>query len=259
MEVPAEWEAALRALSPIREEVPWLALRWFRMQKPDDHGIMRDAGRWILSECVHESLVTLADPDTDIIAMLSGPPPSTMKDPRQAQARATFANDYQCMMYRTHRVWARELWIIQGDSGGHPVQYTDQEAEWNKTLGLPTDPPALGTLPYAPFDARVIARMRNRNRLMLLGGNIDRLRKSGKAYGSEWLEAEKEFRKQHWQHIEESTEYASDFLRYYASSSKTATECRNAVPEMSRETANEAEVAKDMYIETGRLPVALPT
>lgn len=256
MEAPAEWETALRAFSPIREEVPWLAQRWFPMQKPDANGIMRDAGRWVLYECVSEMLVRLCDPNTDIFDLLKGPQPSRIADPKARAAKALYASDYQCMMYRKHGVWARNLWIIQGDGGGHPVEYTQQEAKWLQAAGLPTDPPALGTLSYAPFDARVIAQMRNRNRLMRLGGNIDRLRRSGATLSAEWEAAEKEFRRQHMQHVEESTAGVADFLRYFASSSKTATECRNTVPEMSRATANAAAIAKDMYIETGRLPVA---
>lgn len=256
MEAPAEWETALRAFSPISDVVPWLALRWFPMKQKDEYGFVRDAGRWVLYECVSESLAKLADPLTDIFELLKGPQPSRIRDPNAAAAKALYASDYQCAMYRKHGVWARNLWIIQGTAGGHPVEYTQQEQKWLQAADQPTDPPALGTLPYAPFDARVIAQMRNRNRLMRLGGSLERLRASGATLTAEWEAAEREFRRQHIAQVEESTAGVADFLRYYASSSKTATECRNTVPEMDRATANAAEIAAEMYIETGRLPVA---
>jgi hypothetical protein len=102
----------------------------------------------------------LGDPETDIFDYLGGTPPSQMKDREAAKARALFASDYQCQMYQQHRVWARNLWILQGTGGGHPVEYTPQEQRWLSLMDQPTEPPKLGTLCYAPFDQRVISRWR---------------------------------------------------------------------------------------------------
>jgi hypothetical protein len=51
--------------------------------------------------------------------------------------------------------------------------------------------------------------------------------------------------------VEESTAGVADFLSYYSSSAKTATECRSTVPEMSKALRDQAAQAADRYIETG--------
>jgi hypothetical protein len=251
MEAPAEWEAALRAFSPIRTDVPWLALRWFPMKRQVKDGTWKDAGRWVLYECVHESLI---DPTNEIVSLLSGPQPSRLRDPIAAKAKALYASDYQCAMYRTHRVWARNLWILQGSQGGHPIEYSMHEQKLLQAAGLPTDPPPLGGLPYAPFDQRVIAQLTKRNRLFKLG-SIAALRRQGAAdWQREFDEAEREFRKQHMAMLTEQMAASADFLDYYTTSSKTATECQNTIPQMSPEQQRRVAIAHEQYVDTGTLP-----
>ena len=162
-DVPAAWETMLRAFSPHSRVVPWLAIRWFPARRVIG-GVPTDCGRWLLSECV--PVDTLSEIDRSIVAYFEGPKPSTMPESRYRVVK-TFCNDYQWEMYRTHRVWARELWIVQGNAGGHATQFAPEEQQLLQAKGLPTDPPALGALPYAPVDQRVLAAMHRRK-----SGNI---------------------------------------------------------------------------------------
>lgn len=251
MEVPQEWETMLRAFSPIREDVPWLALRWFPMKRQTQGGAWTDAGRWVLYECIHESLI---DPTLGIVEMLKGPQPSRIRDATEAKAKALFANDYQCAMYRQHRVWARNLWIVQGSQGGHPIEYALHEQKMLQVAGLPTDPPPLGSLPYAPFDQRVIVQLQQRNRLFQLGSMAAVKRaSSSEAIQREFEAAERDFRKWHLQHVSEAMAPSADFLDYYSRSAKTSTECRNAIPETSMARRNAVDQTMEQYVETGHI------
>ena len=250
MEIPKDWEAQLRAFSPIRYDMPWLALRWFPMERQVRDGSWRDCGRWVMYECLHESIIP--EYDRDIVNLLAGPQPSRIHNPNEAQAKMMFANDYQCMMYRKHKVWARNCWIIQGSSGGHPIEYDVLEKAILQACGLPTDPPPLGTLPYAPFDERVINALRKRSRVTKYGSyDAAKRHATPEVVEREMQEAERAFREWHVKHLEESLAPSVDFLDWYTSSSKTSTECRNTLPGMSAEEQTQAEIANDRYIETG--------
>jgi len=252
-EVPAAWETALRAFSPVSTVHSWLAFRWFSIQKVTEAGIV-EAGRWVLYECVHESLIPGVD--KDIVDMLGGCPPSRMKNPNARMVRLQFVDDWQCEMYRKHRVWARPCWVLQGPAGGHAVVYAEAEQKLLQLRGLPTEPPAVGDLPYAEFDTRAIAQLRSRNRLIQLGNDLDKLKSSGNAAV---MEAERQaqlkaYRAEYVQHLENQMAPCVDFLAWYTTSAKTATECRETLPETSRAQADAAALTKERYIDTGDIP-----
>lgn len=253
MDVPWEWTQMLRAFSPVSDRVPWLTLRWFPMERRDRAGTWIDCGRWVLYECIPAAIIP--EQFSDILPLLAGPQPSRIRDVGEAQAKSVYANDYQCRMYREHNVWARNCWIIQGMNGGHPIEYDLMEQKILQACGLPTDPPPLGTLPYAPFDARVIAQLRKRS-LITKYGSLDAARRQAtpEAVQREMEDAERAFRQWHVQHLETALAPSVDFLDWYTSSRYTATECRSTLPEMSREAQREVAIATDQYVETGYAP-----
>lgn len=252
MDVPKGWMTALRAFSPITTAHSWLAIRWFPMRRLLN-GKPVDCGRWVLHDCQPVALIDRRL--NDIVSLLEAERPSSIRDWRARKARMLHVSDYQWEMYRTHRVWAKEYWVLQGSAGGHPTQYRPHEEKWLQAMGLPTDPPALGALPYAPLDARVFEQLRLRNRLWRLG-SVDALRKSEtpQAIQAEFDAAEREFRKQHYTMMHDAMAASADFLAYYATSSKTATEARETIPETSPEHARKAAIAHEQYVETGILP-----
>lgn len=66
---------------------------------------------------------------------------------------------------RTHRYWQQHraflqpAWVVQGPDGGHPWRYTAAESRLLRVCGKDDRAPELGSLPYAPLDERVLARL----------------------------------------------------------------------------------------------------
>lgn len=138
MEIPIEWERRLREVSPISDAVSWLALRFHP-----------DFERLVLYENVPIRYVD----DNTLIEDLAGPDPST------EAGKDVLVSSYQQEMFRKHRVHARPCWIIQGERGGNKVEFSDSDRELCRAYGLPTEPPKPGSLPYAPFDERVVRQI----------------------------------------------------------------------------------------------------
>ena len=142
--VPEEWERRLREISPISETVSWLALKW--------HPAIE---RWFLYECVPNQFIS-----QDWRSELEG------EHPHKLEEWARICTPYQWEMYRKYRVHARPCWIIQGTKGGHKVAFDAADQELCKAQGIPQSPPAFGSLPYAPFDERVVRQLVARNKLV---------------------------------------------------------------------------------------------
>lgn len=56
-------------------------------------------------------------------------------------------------------------WVIQGEDGGHRWNLSQGEMELRQLRGLPIQTPLAGTLPYAPFDERVIGQVVQEDRM----------------------------------------------------------------------------------------------
>jgi hypothetical protein len=256
MDFPGEWMDRLRELSPISARVPWLMPRWFPMLR-EENGKKGDAGRWILYESVPMQTLPISQ-RIEMRNLLGGVPPSLMDTSsesarRRKAVRMMFADDWQCEMYRTYDVWARVLWIIQGDAGGHAVEYEEAEQQLLQLHGLPTDPPAVGELDYAPFDERVCRQMIQRNRLITLGNDLDALKKSGSAQAmkEEWSASQRDYRRKYMEFLTQQTAASTEFLVDY---SRTM-DCRNTIPEMSMAQRNFLARDAETYIEHGDTPM----
>lgn len=144
-DVPPDWERRLREISPISEQHSWLAFRWFD-----------EAQRWMLYECVPIRFVV----DNELIADLAGP------DPDSEEGKNILVSRYQQEMFRKHRVHARPCWVIQGTNGGHHAAYDRATQQDHLAMGLPTEPPKPGALPYADFDERVVRQLVEMSKLV---------------------------------------------------------------------------------------------
>ena len=248
MEVPEEWERAIRELSPISRVVPWLAVRWFPMRR-EVEGAWQDCGRWLVSECVPEERIP--EIDRDIITILQGPKPSSLPMPLRSVV-LSMVNDYQWRMYRAHRVWARELWIVQGSQGGHATHYTQEERNVLQLLGLPLNPPAVGELPYAPIDGRVLRALTARNRLLALGNDLDALKRSARpeAVRAEEAEAGRDYRRRLLDFLEAQQADRVAMLETFTKRSEN----RGAIREATAAERNAAARLRDEYIATGEIP-----
>lgn len=250
-EVPEAWETALRAISPVSRVVPWLAIRWFPMVRTNAVGVREDCGRWLLSECVPEEVIP--EQHRDMVGLLSGQKPSTLP-PAERTQRLHVVNDYQWQMYRDHRVWARELWVVQGEQGGHPTDYHPGERKLLQLQGLPTDPPRLGSLAYAPVDQRVLEQMLRRNRLIALRNSIDALRRSGDPAQilAEEAQQAKHYRSEYVRFLTEQSRATADLTHYFSGKSENRDVVRQATPGEITAAAR----LKDEYVETGHIPSA---
>lgn len=138
-----DWQAWVHRLwGTPNERVSWLHLDWY-----DDEGI----NRLVLWQ------VTPIERCTAFIReMLCGPPPS--RDSMGRQLGPSMVRLQWDLCQKLHG-YAQAYWIIQGTKGGHKRRFTHIESSMLKMAGLPTDPPVAGTLPYAPFDERVVAQV----------------------------------------------------------------------------------------------------
>ena len=239
--VPKEWEDRLRAMSPKTDTHSWLLLTW--MAKPGHP----NTGRWVLYECVPANLVP-----TEMVTRLSGAP--YWEIPKEERpGREALVSPHQWLLWRQHQVWARPFWILQGNDGGTPMAYSELEQKYLKMAGQPTVAPALGALPYAPFDSRVERAILRRDRLVKAGGSIANLRRAATSeeMKRETEEAEKQYRKAFLQWWGDRLKPQSEFLEWYT----RRTEADRTLTRQTRAEFYAAQQLEDEYVETGLIPV----
>jgi hypothetical protein len=214
--VPHEWEVSLREVSPISQTMSWLAFRWA-------DGIPGEPiERWMLYECIPQM-------SAEWRFYLGGTPWWELPTSQQP-GRRQLVSTYQWAMYRKHRVWARPFWCLQGTDGGTPCAYSELEQKLLRLVEQPTDPPLYGSLPYAPWDARVEARVRERDALWKLGHAITRFTEQGVAEHLKAMtaEAERQFRIKFLAWIAERFAPQVDFLDWYSRQSEADRTLRQA-------------------------------
>ena len=233
-EVPAEWEAQLRQLSPITTYCSHLRFRWHPAQ------------RWMLYECLPKRFVGPSR------RRLLDDKPWWELPPSQQYGRRTTVSTFEYLTYHRHGVWPKAFLVLQGESGVTPCGYTPQQIEWLRLAQLPSDPPDVGQLAYAAFDNRTLAAIESRDRLRTLNMSVRRLRLSGTPAQQriEEAEAERAQRKAFLAWWFQLMAPGADFLTWYTQ--KTASD-RQLRPATVAET-NAALQYEDHFIEHGTLP-----
>lgn len=229
MEIRAEWERRLREVSPTSDAVSWLAMRFHP-----------DFDRLVLYECVPIRFIS----DNELIADLGG------ADPESEEGKDVLVSAYQQEMFRKHRVHARPCWVIQGCNGGHQVDYDDATKELMRASGLPTEAPKPGTLPYAPFDERVVRQILRMSKLMKAKNDLSEFkRKYGTTEGHkrEYRNGLEAARKEYVAYLNEQfAEPAEDFIAA-ANAGEMDTHKR-----VDTDFQKEDELIDEKYIRTGR-------
>lgn len=241
---PREWMAELRVLSPESLQHSYLIPGW--LQGPEHAPIER----WVLYEGIPEPLIP-----PEMREMLSGTPYWKMPKGRM-HGRRQMVSAFQYDMYRKHRVWVRPFWCLQGDHGGTPARYSEMEEAILRGENKPTDPPAPGSLPFAPWDARVSREIQKRDVLYKLGMSIDRLRRSAnnEQMKAETVAAEKEFRRRFLGWFGNQLSAQAEFLTDYSRKSEADFQLRP----IDREEAKAVEMHEEVFIETGMVPTGRP-
>lgn len=200
--VPADWQAAVTALAPRTDRASHLVL-WWEPGAPEE-----PTQRWVLYEATPIALVAPwkvrafhADPVCRCAkesARITLCPACHGKQSAGRQRIRDYLLATECL--------ALPFWIIQGDRGGHRVKYSQLEQQWQALVGQPTEPPEPGSLPYAPFDARVVRKIRALDRTRLA------FRHLGQAFEQEQQDAHRAFRQALMDYADQAVEAAFDAL-----------------------------------------------
>jgi hypothetical protein len=258
-EVPVSWEKRLAEISPRTNRFTWLKLVWepgFPWEEPVE--------RYMLMQMTPAHAV-----DQYVLEQLEHPlPPSEMGnywDPHMkwvddadgSERIGLFVRNPDCLiteqaywLYRETGAWAKRYWVIQGDKGGHKYRFTQVEQRLLRFMNLPTDPPVPGTLPYAPFDERVIAQMELLDMLKGLHGGLKRQRALlAGAMGTRRDADERKLREMVMVHLKEQAEQVGDDV-HKALLKLDAPRRQRGSEQRDLEAASE--IAEENFLETGR-------
>lgn len=241
-----EWESALRAISPKSDTHSYLLFAW---KEPLDEALgaaPKEKGRWCLYEAIPNALIA-----TDRRMELESPPFWTLPQ-AERHGQAVTVSAYQWAMYHAHKVDVRPFWCLQGSEGGTPMHLAPIERRYLRLMHKPEWPLAVGELPYAPWDDRVRKAVMERDRLVKLGGSVDRLRATGssEAMKAAAEAAEKEYRRTFWTVMSERLGETTELFAYCAKQEGADGVFRR----QTREGSIVAKEARDHFIETGRIP-----
>jgi hypothetical protein len=180
--VPREWQRELEQLTPRSDRTTWLQLAWF---PGDPWGPVQ---RWAIYEMVplpvwdeiirgHRAKGYKPEEIWEYVILdcLRGPHPRELGYYDMVLRR--FISDSlvtrdEWELFREHNAIPKLYWVIQGENGGHKRTFSKLEQKYLKLAGLPADPPTPGSLPYAPFDRRVMDQLAWRDRLKALKGKL---------------------------------------------------------------------------------------
>lgn len=231
---PVEWMARLRDISPVSAVTTYLWPRWRETES-----------EWWLYEAVPIALMT-----NDRREQLARHWSELPKD--QQYARKRYVSEYQFWMFHTHQVDARPFWVLQGTkfiTGGTPYSYTEREQRLLEANGEETEPIPPGTLPNVPFDERVVQAILARDRLLKVGGDLDRLLKENRPehLRAADAEAEREYRKAFLKWNHQQNQPMSEFMKWYRTTEQGKRTLSDGRPIQTSGTAH----WRDNYIEHG--------
>lgn len=235
---PEGWEQRLRECSPISDLTSYLGFRYRPAMRPDFHDV------WELYELTPAAL--LSDGRVQQLTQHWSELPK-----EQQFARRKFVTEYQHYMFRTHKVEARRFWVLQGEGGGTPAEYTERETKLLESVGAPSEPPAIGVLEPCPFDTRAVQAILQRDLLLKHGGSLTALEQSrtAEALTDHDRENEKDYRRAFLGWWFEQMLPCSDFM-------KTFLRTKEADNTLRRATKVESDLVtqwRDHFIETGEV------
>lgn len=243
--VPFPYMTELRAVSPETTKHSYLIPYWYRA-----------GGRWVLYDAIDRRLI----PDDDqppgvpmagreLLACLEGKAPRDLHE----DERCPFVSDVQHEMYRLYHVYGRPFWVLQGEKGGHQVNFSPWQQNVLIAKGLSADAPKIGSLPPCPFDRRTSDQLNHLNRLNRLDGRLDRLRESGsvESANAEMEQIQREVREAEMAFIEHQMTPIVDMAMSLVAGPNTRSEHRDQIVQVRPGVAAEAKDAYDAYKETG--------
>lgn len=256
--VPANWEAQLAEHSPPTNRFSWLKLVWepgYAWEDPVERFmLMQMSPAHAIDEYVLEQLEHPLPP-----SQMGNyyDPHMTWVDDDGSERIGMFVRNPDCLiteqaywLYRETGAWAKRYWVIQGEKGGHKYRFTDVERRLLRFMNLPIDPPTPGTLPYAPFDERVIAQLQLVDMMKGLHAGLKRQRALlAGAQGVRREEDERHLREMLMLHLKSQAEQVGDDV-HKALLKLDAPRRRGGTAQRDMEEASE--LAEQNFLETGR-------
>lgn len=244
VERPFPWLKELREVSPVTALHSYLIPYWYRAKE-----------RWVLYDllptaCIGEDdMVNAGFTAKELRAAMNGKAPWELADHEQNP----FVSGVQYAMWHKYGGYARPFWVLQGDRGGHQVKFSPWQQNVLIAKGLQPDPPALGALPFAPFDGRAARQLQHLNRLHEFENSIEALRKSGTkaAAEAEMERIQKEIRLAEMRFTESQMEPLVDMATSLVRGQNTRSEYESEIVRVAPGKAAEAAEAYDRYLETG--------
>lgn len=168
------WQQELERIAPRSDDISWLLLRW----EPGDP--WERAERWVVwqmrpfhraNPMVRQDLVGRSPRDRGRFDRVLG---EFVPDPD------CNVSLQQWRLYRETGCYGTPYWIVQGRQGGHKRRWDRVESALIRmhTQTDDPDPPAIGDLPYCPFDQRVVQKLELLDRVKLAKITIDMVRRN---------------------------------------------------------------------------------
>lgn len=157
---PPVWQERLESVVPRNEKLSWLYIRW----EPGD--LWEPINRWVIWQ-----IRPIEATRIEYVIALKGPSPRSTGHycaagycacPRKRNywvdgpSSARFIDKATWDVFHETGGYGTRWWAIQGPNGGHRYRLDKWEAKVARIHGFPPDTPAIGDLPYAEFDERVI-------------------------------------------------------------------------------------------------------
>lgn len=119
-------------------------------------------------------------------------------------------------LFHRERALPKVFWIIEGDRGGHKYRFSHRERALLKLAGKPCDPPVPGSLPYAPWDNRVVAALKAIDRLRFWNKAIDLADRTPEMLEADEQEALRQMKDSYLTWLERQVEAKMDEVETFA-------------------------------------------
>jgi len=246
--VPFPWLEELRRVSEITDRFSYLIPYWYRT-----------GGRWVLYDAVPRALIYDDElqgcplSGKELLAFLEGPRPSECED----WQRSDYVSDVQHELYRLHKAYARPFWVLQGDQGGHQVNFSAWQQNVLIAKGLSPNAPRVGSLPACPFDVRTSAQLNHLNRLHRLDDRLEKLYASGsvEAANAEMVAIQQEIRDAECRFIEQQMQPIVDMSMSLVHGPNSRSEHDDQIIRVRPGMASQAKDAYDEFKATGNFPM----
>jgi hypothetical protein len=156
-----QWRVKLRIMRPLTDTTEGLSIVW----EPGD--VWEPVQRWMIYGVIPRRAIP-----ADVLKQLQGEHPRSRghgcfpgfclcarPQHRWVGGPAPLITRTQWLLFRETGGWARPLWVVQGDKGGHKRRFTEWESRLSKLVGGPAQPPFPGALAYAEPDERTWANL----------------------------------------------------------------------------------------------------